>query len=412
VLNTNSKAGIGNATVGYTYTMNPGTTSRTAIVTVTTATATATHTVTQPGTNYPITLSPIAATVSYNGGIVNSAFTITTSTQNTAWSATSNASWLALNTNSKAGIGNATIGYTYTMNPGTTPRTAIVTVTTATATATHTVTQPGTVYPVSISPTESTISYNGGTSNFSITTTTQNTAWSATSNASWLTLNTNSKAGIGNATIGYTYTMNPGTTPRTAIVTVTTATATATHTVTQPGTQYPVTVSPTAATVSSDGATVSSAFFITTTTQNTVWAVTSNTGWLTLNKVGGIGDSTVGYTYTTNPGTNSRTATVTVSTATATATHTLKQNGVTAAPGGGGVLGAETFVFTQRLAKGSSGSEVTELQLYLVGEGYSVGIVDGKFGAKTETAVIKFQIAKGLTPDGIVGSAVRAILNQ
>ena len=49
------------------------------------------------------------------------------------------------------------------------------------------------------------------------------------------------------------------------------------------------------------------------------------------------------------------------------------------------------------LRKGSKGVEVKELQglLHLY--------QDGIFGALTEEAVIEFQKANGLTPDGIVG---------
>jgi len=77
------------------------------------------------------------------------------------------------------------------------------------------------------------------------------------------------------------------------------------------------------------------------------------------------------------------------------------------------VLGAQAFQFTQRLAFGSQGNEVVELQLYLTKAGYDIGIADGKFGSKTEAAVLKFQTDKGLLKvDGIVGPEMRALLNQ
>ena len=55
------------------------------------------------------------------------------------------------------------------------------------------------------------------------------------------------------------------------------------------------------------------------------------------------------------------------------------------------------------LKNGSSGVPVEALQMLLNCNGFSCGLVDGDFGAKTETAVKKFQQAKGLTQDGIVG---------
>lgn len=57
------------------------------------------------------------------------------------------------------------------------------------------------------------------------------------------------------------------------------------------------------------------------------------------------------------------------------------------------------------LRKGSSGSYVVELQQDLIALHYDLSPygADGKFGAKTETAVKAFQKDSGLTADGIVG---------
>jgi hypothetical protein len=86
---------------------------------------------------------------------------------------------------------------------------------------------------------------------------------------------------------------------------------------------------------------------------------------------------------------------------------------ITTPPGFGGfVQGAEKFVFTQRLMRGSTGNEVMELQRYLNNQGYNVGLVDGKFGPATETAVVKLEVNNGLEADGIVGVLVRSILNK
>jgi|GEM_PF-3339685 len=76
------------------------------------------------------------------------------------------------------------------------------------------------------------------------------------------------------------------------------------------------------------------------------------------------------------------------------------------------VQGAETFNFTQVLKLGSTGSEVEALQNLLNIKGYNSGEVDGYFGSATETAVIKFQLANGLSGDGIVGTQTREILNR
>ncbi len=58
--------------------------------------------------------------------------------------------------------------------------------------------------------------------------------------------------------------------------------------------------------------------------------------------------------------------------------------------------------------RGSTGSEVRQIQQRLIQWGYLSGKVDGIYGAKTEAAVKRFQQKNGLTPDGIAGSATLA----
>lgn len=55
------------------------------------------------------------------------------------------------------------------------------------------------------------------------------------------------------------------------------------------------------------------------------------------------------------------------------------------------------------LKNGSYGISVTKLQTALNNKGYSAGQADGIFGSKTYNAVINFQKASGLTPDGVAG---------
>ncbi len=59
----------------------------------------------------------------------------------------------------------------------------------------------------------------------------------------------------------------------------------------------------------------------------------------------------------------------------------------------------------QTLSKaGSRGDEVRQIQKKLKELGYDPGQVDGIYGENTKKAVIAFQKAKGLNPDGIAGS--------
>lgn len=66
--------------------------------------------------------------------------------------------------------------------------------------------------------------------------------------------------------------------------------------------------------------------------------------------------------------------------------------------------GTTVNVSAYLLANGSKGSAVKKLQILLNGLGYSVGTVDGEFGAKTKAAVLKYQKDNGLTADGEVGA--------
>ncbi len=82
---------------------------------------------------------------------------------------------------------------------------------------------------------------------------------------------------------------------------------------------------------------------------------------------------------------------------------------------------AQGFVFTMNLETGMINSEVKELQRFLNNNGYiitdtgpgSPGQETDKFGAFTRQALIRYQIAKGLSPAvGYFGADTRAMVNQ
>ena len=64
----------------------------------------------------------------------------------------------------------------------------------------------------------------------------------------------------------------------------------------------------------------------------------------------------------------------------------------------------------QQIKRGSKGDLVKLVQLMLNEKGYSCGSADGIFGTKTKNAVEKYQKAKGLSVDGIVGNNTYAKL--
>ena len=66
----------------------------------------------------------------------------------------------------------------------------------------------------------------------------------------------------------------------------------------------------------------------------------------------------------------------------------------------------------QTLKPGDTGSQVKTLQRALATLGFSPGTPDGDYGPTTQFAVEKFQIAKGLAEDGVVGPATLNALQK
>jgi hypothetical protein len=67
---------------------------------------------------------------------------------------------------------------------------------------------------------------------------------------------------------------------------------------------------------------------------------------------------------------------------------------------------------SQTLQPGDTGSQVKTLQRALATLGFSAGTPDGDYGPATKFAVEKFQVAKGLAEDGVVGPATLNALQK
>lgn len=65
--------------------------------------------------------------------------------------------------------------------------------------------------------------------------------------------------------------------------------------------------------------------------------------------------------------------------------------------------GKTVTINLKELARGSTGSAVTKLQIMLKGLGYDCGVIDGSYGPMVEASVKAYQKAKDLTADGIAG---------
>ena len=97
------------------------------------------------------------------------------------------------------------------------------------------------------------------------------------------------------------------------------------------------------------------------------------------------------------PGVGNSTPVVTTPAATTQPTQTATSGGNSTA------ATTTTYSFTIFLGIGSTGTQVTELQNYLLQKGFFTGTATGYYGAQTSAAVKKYQTAHGLTPAGYVG---------
>jgi hypothetical protein len=273
---TSGSSGTGNGTVSFTVAANSGM-ARMGTVTI----AGQTFTVNQlSGCTYSI--SPNSGNFSSTGG--TNSFNVTTSNSNCGWSATSNASWITINNGT--GTGSGTVTYTVQANTGI-ARTGTITV----AGQTFTVNQSsGCSY--SLSPTNASFVANGGTGSFNVVTET-GCAWTATSNASWITINSGNN-GSGNGTV--LFIVEPNSTPsRTGTITVNGQTFTVTQ---ANGCTY--TLSSTSLNISSNGGAGS---VNVTSGTGCVWTATSNASWITITSgANGSGNGTVTFSIAANSG--------------------------------------------------------------------------------------------------------------
>jgi peptidoglycan hydrolase-like protein with peptidoglycan-binding domain len=81
------------------------------------------------------------------------------------------------------------------------------------------------------------------------------------------------------------------------------------------------------------------------------------------------------------------------------------------------VAAAQGYAFNTNLTVGSTGPDVSALQTWLIGAGYSIPAISngtavkGYFGSQTKAAVEQFQAAHGVPATGFVGPLTRGVLN-
>src|SRR5262249_52628935 len=126
--------GAGNGSVGYSYTANSGTTSRTGTMTI----AGATFSVVQSGAvTCTYSIAPAAQSTGVSGGIVSVGVATTSACR---WTASSPVPWVTVSSPTAPASGNGTASLQVQTNTGSAARTATVTI----AGRSESITQPGT----------------------------------------------------------------------------------------------------------------------------------------------------------------------------------------------------------------------------------------------------------------------------
>ena len=313
---TSSPSGSGNGSVNFTVAPNQGEARSSAIVI-----ANQRANITQAGVMAPpptctTNISPTSSNVPAAGG---SGISVMVSAAPTCqWSASSGASWITINAGA-TGTGNGTLVFSVAPNTGA-QRTGTLSI----AGRAFTVTQAGSSSPTpppppppascsySISPRSDSVPVQGDTANVDVSTTSA-CAWTASSNASWITINSGA-SGTGNGRVVYLVLPNVGGS-RTGTLTV----AGETFTVSQAALQCSYSISPGNQKVESSAGTGT----VTVSTNSAcTWMASSNASWITVTSgASGTGNGTVTYSYDANTG-GDRKGTLTV----AGRTFTLEQN--------------------------------------------------------------------------------------
>lgn len=251
----------------------------------------------QAGVACQHTVSPTSLSVPSHGG---SASVQVTGPDGCQWSASSSGTpWITI-TSTTSNTVSGQVNLTIAPNPLSTPRNGVLTVAGQAVNVIQAAAAPACTYGVS--PTSHAASASGGPASVGVSTP-NGCAWSAASNAAWLTITAGSP-GNGQGTLSFAVAANPLTTSRTGTLSV----AGQTVTVTQAAAACRYVVTPTSHTIAAGGGT---ALGSVTTTSGCAWTAESTAAWLTVSPGrSGTGDYTL--TATPNTTTSQRSAVVTI----------------------------------------------------------------------------------------------------
>ncbi len=292
----------------------------------------------------PCSYSVFPANESFGAGGGAGSVNVTTQS-GCAWSAVSNVGWVTI-TSGSSGSGNGTVNYSVSANASTNSRSGTMTI----AGQTFTVNQSGTTCTYSISSPNQSFDSNGGAGSVNVTTQ-SGCAWSATSNAAWVTI-TSGSSGSGNGTVNYSVSANASTNSRSGTMTI----AGQTFTVNQSGTTCTYSISSPNQSFDSNGGAGS----VNVTTQSgCAWSATSNAAWVTITSgSSGSGNGTVNYSVSANISTNSRSGPMTIAGQTFAVTQAELLGITITSPNGGETWNTGTTQTIQWIYTGSPGLKV------------------------------------------------------
>jgi hypothetical protein len=298
---TSTASGSGDGSITFSAAANTGS-ARTGTLTI----AGETFTVEQDGAACTFSLS--ATNLNVGAGTGTGSVTVT-APATCAWTAVSNAPWITV-TSGASGTGAGTVAFSVAANSGA-ARSGTLTI----AGRTFTVAQEGASCGYSISPSNQNVAAAGGTGSVAVSTA-GGCAWTATSNAGWLSI-TGAASGTGNGSVSFSVAANTGS-ARTGTLTIAGQTFTI---VQEAAATCAYAIAPTSQNVSAAGGRVS----VTVTTGATcAWTATSTAEWIIVTgEASGTGNGSVAFIVVPNLG-DARTGTLTI----AGQTFTLRQSGL------------------------------------------------------------------------------------
>lgn len=295
---TSGASGTGNGAVNFTVATNTGA-ARTGTISIASATFTVSQ---QPAPGQTVCTYAIAPTSQTIAALGGAATPVAVTTQaGCSWAAGSNVSWISL-TSSVTGSGNGTVTFTVAENTVAAERSGTLTI----AGETFTVTQTAAPCSYGIAPMSQSIAAAGGAGNPVTVTAGAGCAWTAASNAGWISI-TGGANGSGTGTVAFTVDANTVTTGRTGTLTI----AGQTFTVNQAAMACTYSLSPQTVNAAAGG--LSGSPIRVSAQAGCNWTASSNVSWTVITGgSSGSGNGEVTFYVETNPSTSDRSGAMTI----------------------------------------------------------------------------------------------------